>query len=139
MTHPAEPERHDPHVGASNPNASSWDSEKPYLGPPEEGQPRAGSARPSGPGGSSFVNAEVPQTRLELCDTDDFGINWRGIYRDDYDATYGSPRYIGIGGVCLPRDGADDDEREARERERDRAEREEEERKAIDAVEHAAV
>lgn len=44
MTHAAEPERHDRHVGMSNPNQSTWDWEKPYLGPPEEGQPRAGTA-----------------------------------------------------------------------------------------------
>jgi hypothetical protein len=44
MTRPAEPERHDPHVGMSNANQSSWDWESPYLGPPEAGQPRAGSA-----------------------------------------------------------------------------------------------
>jgi hypothetical protein len=39
---PAEPERNDPHVGVSNPNASSWGFEHPYSGPPEEGQPRQG-------------------------------------------------------------------------------------------------
>jgi hypothetical protein len=44
MSRPAEPERHDPHVGMSHPDQSTWDWEKPYLGPPEEGQPRAGSA-----------------------------------------------------------------------------------------------
>lgn len=41
MSHPAEHERHDPHVGMSNPNQSIWDWELPYLGPPEDGQPRA--------------------------------------------------------------------------------------------------
>jgi hypothetical protein len=46
MIRPAERERHDPRVGTSNPNQSSWDWESPYLGPPEEGQPRAGSAAP---------------------------------------------------------------------------------------------
>jgi hypothetical protein len=40
-------------------------------------------------------------------------------------ATCGSPRHSGVGGVRLPREGADDDERAARER--DPAEREEEE------------
>ncbi len=43
-TRPAEPERHDRHVGTSNPNASTWDFERPYLGPPEGGQPRGGRA-----------------------------------------------------------------------------------------------
>ena len=37
---PAEPERHDPHVGRSNPDASLWVVDKPYVGPPESGQPR---------------------------------------------------------------------------------------------------
>lgn len=44
-TRAAEPERHDVHVGMSNPNQSTWEWEKPYLGPPEEGQPRAGSSK----------------------------------------------------------------------------------------------
>ncbi len=44
MTRPAEPERHDPRVGTSNPHASLWQVDEPYLGPPEAGQPRAGSA-----------------------------------------------------------------------------------------------
>jgi hypothetical protein len=42
---PAEPERDDPHVGASNPNGSTWGFARPYLGPPEGGQPRARRAR----------------------------------------------------------------------------------------------
>jgi hypothetical protein len=46
MNRPAERERHNPRVGTSNPNQSSWDWEAPYLGPPEAGQPRAGSAPP---------------------------------------------------------------------------------------------
>ncbi len=41
--HPATPERRDPHVGQSQPDASNWDLERPYIGPPEEGQPRMGS------------------------------------------------------------------------------------------------
>jgi hypothetical protein len=41
---PAEPERHDPHVGLSQPCASTWGWERAYNGPPEDGQPRAGSA-----------------------------------------------------------------------------------------------
>lgn len=45
MSRPAEPERHDERVGASHPDASTWDFEKPYLGPPEEGQPRMGGLR----------------------------------------------------------------------------------------------
>jgi hypothetical protein len=45
MTRAAEPERHVSHVGMSSPNQSTWDWETPYLGPPEDGQPRAGSAR----------------------------------------------------------------------------------------------
>ena len=49
MTHPAELERHDLRIGTSNPHRSSWDWDRPYLGPPEEGQPRAGTARPAGP------------------------------------------------------------------------------------------
>lgn len=40
MTHPAEPERRDPRVGISNPHQSLWVIDHPYLGPPEEGQPR---------------------------------------------------------------------------------------------------
>ncbi len=43
---PAEPERHDPKVGQSQPCASTWDWERAYTGPPEDGQPRMGSARP---------------------------------------------------------------------------------------------
>jgi hypothetical protein len=46
MTRPAEPERHDPTVGQNNPDASTWEFERPYLGPPEEGQPRIGNGRP---------------------------------------------------------------------------------------------
>lgn len=53
MTQPAERERHDPEVGASNPNQSSWAFERPYLGPPEDGQPRAGSAHLEAPGADS--------------------------------------------------------------------------------------
>jgi transaldolase len=41
-THPAEPERDDPHVGMSNPDQSTWSWERCYLGPPEAGQPRRG-------------------------------------------------------------------------------------------------
>lgn len=41
-TRPAEPERHDAHVGTSNPDQSTWDFDRPYLGPPEQGQPRLG-------------------------------------------------------------------------------------------------
>jgi len=41
---PAEPERHDPRIGASQPDASTWEWQQPYAGPPEAGQPRAGSA-----------------------------------------------------------------------------------------------
>jgi hypothetical protein len=41
---PADPERHDNKVGASQPDASTWDWENAYAGPPEDGQPRAGSA-----------------------------------------------------------------------------------------------
>lgn len=44
MPRPAEPERHNLHIGMSSPNQSTWDCESPYLGPPEDGQPRAGSA-----------------------------------------------------------------------------------------------
>jgi hypothetical protein len=43
---PAEPERHDSKVGQSQPCASTWDSERAYTGPPEDGQPRMGSAPP---------------------------------------------------------------------------------------------
>jgi len=43
-TQAAEPERHDPQVGQSQPGASTWEWERPYTGPPEDGQPRAGSA-----------------------------------------------------------------------------------------------
>jgi hypothetical protein len=43
---PAEPERHDPHVGTSNPDRSTWDFDRPYLGPPEQGQPRLGDGPP---------------------------------------------------------------------------------------------
>lgn len=32
------------HVGQSQPGASTWDWETAYTGPPEDGQPRAGSA-----------------------------------------------------------------------------------------------
>jgi hypothetical protein len=46
MTHPAEPERRDPQVGQANPDASTWEFENPYLGPPEEGQPRIGNGHP---------------------------------------------------------------------------------------------
>lgn len=45
MTRPAEPERHDPRMGASNPHRSTWDCDDPYYGPPEEGQPRMGNRR----------------------------------------------------------------------------------------------
>lgn len=41
--HAADPERRDPHVGQSQPDASNWDSQRPYIGPPEDGQPRMGS------------------------------------------------------------------------------------------------
>jgi hypothetical protein len=41
---PAELERSDPQVGQSQPCASTWEWERPYNGPPEDGQPRAGSA-----------------------------------------------------------------------------------------------
>jgi hypothetical protein len=51
VTRPAEPERHDCHVGASNPDASTWDFERPYLGPPEGGQPRGGSGAADAPRG----------------------------------------------------------------------------------------
>lgn len=44
MSRPAEPERHDPHVGESNPAQSLWDIDEPYTGPPEDGQPRKGAA-----------------------------------------------------------------------------------------------
>ena len=37
---PAEPERHDPNVGRSAPGESLWGIDKPYVGPPESGQPR---------------------------------------------------------------------------------------------------
>ena len=37
---PAEPERHDPNVGRSAPGESLWGVDKPYVGPPESGQPR---------------------------------------------------------------------------------------------------
>jgi quercetin dioxygenase-like cupin family protein len=56
MSHPGEPERRDPKVGGSHPDASTWGWHQPYMGPPEEGQPRAGSAqsktaqRPAGGG-----------------------------------------------------------------------------------------
>lgn len=40
---PANSERHDPNVGQSQPDASNWDCDCPYIGPPEEGQPRLGS------------------------------------------------------------------------------------------------
>lgn len=39
---PADPERRDPQVGAANPHRSLWGIDFPYLGPPEEGQPRIG-------------------------------------------------------------------------------------------------
>lgn len=42
---PAEPERRDWRVGQSQPGASTWGWEHAYTGPPEDGQPRAGSAR----------------------------------------------------------------------------------------------
>jgi hypothetical protein len=42
MTHPAEPERRDLRVGTANPHRSLWGIDHPYLGPPEEGQPRVG-------------------------------------------------------------------------------------------------
>lgn len=45
MTRPAEPERHDSRMGASNPHRSTWDCDDPYYGPPEEGQPRMGDRR----------------------------------------------------------------------------------------------
>lgn len=45
---PAERERNDPHIGLSNPDASTWDFDEPYLGPPEDGQPRRGSRRDDG-------------------------------------------------------------------------------------------
>jgi hypothetical protein len=41
---PADPERHELIVGVSQPCASTWDWEKAYTGPPEDGQPRTGSA-----------------------------------------------------------------------------------------------
>jgi hypothetical protein len=44
---PADPERHEQKVGESQPDASTWDWEDPYVGPPEDGQPRAGSADPA--------------------------------------------------------------------------------------------
>ena len=40
MSHPAEPERHEPRAGTANPQQSLWLVDYPYLGPPEEGQPR---------------------------------------------------------------------------------------------------
>ena len=40
---PADPERRDPNVGAAQPDASTWDWERAYNGPPEDAQPRAGS------------------------------------------------------------------------------------------------
>lgn len=49
MTKPAEPERKDPKVGMSNPAESLWDVDSPYVGPPEEGQPRKGNASTSKP------------------------------------------------------------------------------------------
>jgi hypothetical protein len=47
MTHtskPADPERHEASVAQSQPEGSTWAWEHPYVGPPEDGQPRAGSA-----------------------------------------------------------------------------------------------
>ena len=41
---PADPERHEERVGQSQPCASTWEWERPYNGPPEDGQPRKGSA-----------------------------------------------------------------------------------------------
>ncbi len=46
---PADPERYDPQVGQSQPGASTWEWENAYTGPPEDGQPRAGSAGRWGP------------------------------------------------------------------------------------------
>jgi hypothetical protein len=44
---PAEPERNDPKVSESQPCASLWVLDDEYNGPPEDGQPRAGSKEPS--------------------------------------------------------------------------------------------
>jgi hypothetical protein len=41
---PAEPERYDDKVAESQPEGSTWSWEDPYVGPPEDGQPRMGSA-----------------------------------------------------------------------------------------------
>jgi hypothetical protein len=66
---PADPERHDPRIGQSQPCASTWDWEKPYNGPPEDGQPRQGSACPaeSAPGesagGESDAKPDAAQAR----------------------------------------------------------------------------
>lgn len=47
MSRPAQPERNDPTIGDSNPAKSLWDESKPYVGPPEEGQPRKGAKNPA--------------------------------------------------------------------------------------------
>ena len=70
------------------------------------------------------------------------GTKWRvvdqgygAIYRSDYDATYGSPRQIGISGVRPRTVWEDEDpERKARDDARARAERAVQERLAVDAT-----
>jgi neutral trehalase len=62
--------------------------------------------------------------------------DYHEAYRANYDATYGSPRQIGISGV-QPQPPCDEDEvhdRAEREHEHDRAVRREQERIAVDAV-----
>jgi hypothetical protein len=67
---PAEPERYDLRVGASQPCASTWSWERAYTGPPEDGQPRAGSAVPPvGPsrdeGGAAGTVPMPPEKRSD--------------------------------------------------------------------------
>ena len=60
---PAEPERTDPKVGESQPSASLWIRDEAYNGPPEDGQPRAGSKDP-GPEAKRQPDREEAEARV---------------------------------------------------------------------------
>jgi hypothetical protein len=57
---PADPDRDDPRAAEPQPNASTW-GESPYNGPPEEGQPRAGSRSESAPPSGRRVDRADPK------------------------------------------------------------------------------
>lgn len=60
MTKPAEPEREDTQTGKSNPGQSLWDAKKPYIGPPEEGQPHLGNASKAPPTAPAITGDPEP-------------------------------------------------------------------------------